>query len=221
MKKKGGTHTPRTQFNTSLARKLGLTTLEVRLFKKLSTPKKIQDFLNSLPNNLEKNGESLCSVRESLNRQTFHCIEGALIAALALYLHGKTPFILDMRATEEDDDHVVVPFKVNGYWGIISKSNRSVLRYRDPIYKTIRELMMSYAHEYFLPNGKKTFKEYSLPFDLKKATHINWVSSRGDLWELSKLLDALPHIPVLPKHNPSLRKVDPIELEANKLKEYY
>jgi hypothetical protein len=208
------------RFDTKLAHKLGLTTLETKLFKKLNSPEKIQDFLNSLPNNLEKEEETLRSVRESLNKKNFHCIEGALIAALALYLHGEPPLILDMRANNEDDDHVVTLFKERGYWGVISKSNRSVLRFRDAVYKTIRELMMSYVHEYFLPTGKKTLREYSQPLDLRKVKKINWVSSRENLWELSEYLDSLPHSPVLPKHKKNLRRVDPIELKANVLKEY-
>jgi hypothetical protein len=94
-------------------------------------------------------------------------MEGALLAAAILEFHGHKPLLLDLRSTNDDLDHVVALFKQFGCWGAISKTNHVVLRYREPVYKTLRELAMSYFHEYFLDNGKKTLREYSVPFDLK------------------------------------------------------
>ena len=105
---------------------------------------------------------------EVLRAGKAHCMEGALLAAAILEFHGHKPLLLDLRSTSEDLDHVVALFKQNGYWGAISKTNHVVLRYREPIYGSVRELAMSYFHEYFLDNGKKTLREYSVPVDLGK-----------------------------------------------------
>ena len=113
--------------------KSGLTKKEWQKLKKLSTPEKIQDFLNSLPFNFEKNGETHSSVRYALKRGSVHCFEGALIAAAALWIRGEKPLILDLVTVRPDLDHVVTLFKRGGYWGAISKTNHAVLRYRDPI----------------------------------------------------------------------------------------
>ena len=144
-----------------------LTPAEQAVFKKLDSPNKIQDFLDSLPINFELKGETYMSPRRVLRTKTAHCFEGALVAAAALAYHGKKPLLLDLRTSADDEDHVVTLYRENGYWGAISKTNHPVLRYRDGVYKTPRELVMSYFHEYFMSkNGKKTLREYSNPFDL-------------------------------------------------------
>jgi hypothetical protein len=137
---------------------------ETLLFKKLKTPGTIQDYLDSLPSNFERRGETSRSPRLVLAHKEAHCFEGALFAAAVLWYHGKKPLLLDLKTGRGDFDHVVTLFKTNGYWGAISKTNHAVLRFRDPLYKTIRELALSYAHEYFLDNGKKTLLSYSRPF---------------------------------------------------------
>jgi len=188
---------------------------------KLRTPAKIQDFVNSLPFNFEKRGETHRSVAESLKAGEAHCFEGALIAAAALQMQGRPPLILDLKTARPDFDHVVTLFKEGKYWGAISKTNHAVLRYREPVYKSIRELAMSYFHEYFLyENGKKTLRSYSKPFDLSKQK-IDWINSKENLADLAHKLDKSPHINMLtPKQIKNLRKADKIERESLDTEEY-
>ncbi len=138
--------------------------------RKLRTPAQIQDFLNRLPFNFEKHGQTHNSVAVALKKKKAHCFEGALIAATALQMQGWRPLLLDLKTVQPDFDHVVALFKEGKYWGAISKTNHNVLRYRDPIYLSVRELAMSYFNEYFLANGKKTLRKYSKPFDLSRVT---------------------------------------------------
>src|SRR3989344_3997414 len=115
----------------------GLTDKEEKILKKLSAPGKIQDFLDALPLNHEKEGDTYMSPRRVLREKKAHCIEGALLAAAALSLQGRSALIMDLTSARGDDDHVIALFKENGYWGAISKTNHAVLRYRDPIYRTL------------------------------------------------------------------------------------
>lgn len=118
--------------------------------------------------------------------------------------HGERPLLLDLKTRFLDDEHVVALFKRNGYWGAISKTNHAVVRYRDPIYKTVRELALSYFHEYFRDrDGVKTLMSYSKPFNLR-SLGTTWVTSEKDLWELDDILNALPHYPLVPKKNERL-----------------
>lgn len=199
-----------------------LTKDEERLFTKLSTPAKIQDYLNSISYNFEQTGDTCMSPRRVMQTKQAHCLEGAYFAAAVLWYHGEKPLLFDLRSTKYDLDHVVALFKRNGYWGAISKTNHAVLRYREPIYKTIRELALSYFHEYFLnSNGQKTLREYSQPFDLRKYG-TQWVSAEFDLWDLGADLDDSPHVALLPKtmRPQDLRKADTIEIQAGQLIEH-
>ncbi|MDB5253996.1 MAG: hypothetical protein JWL80_62, partial [Parcubacteria group bacterium] len=166
--------------------------------KKLNTPAKIQDYLNSLPFNFEKKGETCMPVNQSLAAGRIHCFEGALIAAAALQMNGHKPLLLDLKTTKDDYEHVVALFQVDGYWGAISKTNHNVLRYREPIYKTVRELALSYFHEYFLHNGKKTMRSFSKPYDLSKFG-TRWMESDEDVFDIAHDLDASPHTDILTK----------------------
>jgi hypothetical protein len=186
--------------------------------KKLNTPEKIQNFLNLLPFNFEKKGETCMSPKKVLETKTAHCFEGALLAAAALEAHGHKPLLLDLKASSKDDDHVVALFKIKGKWGAISKTNHAVLRYREPVYATVRELAMSYFHEYFLPDGTKTLKSFSKPFDLSK-TKIDWKTSDNDLFVLTRKLDKSPHMQIVPR-GLKLRKADSIEIRAGEYVEY-
>lgn len=191
------------------------------LYKKLgrlNTPTKIQNFLNEIPFNHEERGETYRSVEESLLADKAHCFEGALIASAALWLHGERPLIMDLRATKRDFDHVVALYKKNGLWGAISKTNHAVLRFREPVYRTPRELAMSYFHEYFLHDGTKTLREYSKPFDLSK-TKFDWLMGKENLSQLVDALDLSPHEKVLPK-GIKLRKAEKVEIEAGKIVEW-
>lgn len=193
------------------------------LLDTLDTPAKIQDFLDRLPMNWEKSGETHRSALAALSARKAHCIEGALIAAAALKRHGKPPLIMDLYAVEGagDVDHVVALYKKNGYWGAVSKTNHPSIRFRDPVYKTLRELALSYFHEWFLnTNGLKTLESYSLPLNLG-ATGLDWRGSEEDLWELDDLLNAKPHYKLIPaKQRQYLRRADPMELKAGRLEEW-
>jgi hypothetical protein len=195
-------------------------TREFRVLRKLDRPKKVQDFINRIPSNVERGGETCTSPLVTLRRNKAHCMEGALLAALALWMHGHPPLILDLKTTAADVDHLVALFRVDGYWGGITKTNHAVLRYREPIYRDVRELATSYFHEYFMNDGAKTLRQYSTPFDLRRWKG-NWVTSEDDLWELETAIDRSPHHPLLSrKQIAGLRRADKIEIEAGKLTEW-
>jgi len=199
-----------------------LTPAENAVFKKLDSPARIQDFLDSLPINFELHGETYMSPRRVLRTRTAHCFEGALAAAAALAYHGKSPLLLDLRTSADDEDHVVTLYRENGYWGAISKTNHPVLRYRDAVYKTPRELVMSYFHEYFMSkNGKKTLREYSNPFDLSQYKLSSWLITEADLHWLVEALDEAPHLNIASQN--ALRKLRPasaLEIKATDQKEW-
>ncbi len=186
--------------------------------KSLNTPAKIQDFLNKLPFNFERGGETYRSVEETLRAKRAHCFEGALVAAAALSVLGYKPLLMDLRTAKGDEDHVVAIFKKGKYWGAISKTNHAVLRYREPVYESPRELAMSYFNEYFLNDGSKTLREYSQPFDLSK-TKFDWLSSKENLFELVDALDNSPHERLIPK-GIKLRRADRVEIKAANIAEY-
>ncbi len=194
-----------------------LTPVEKRLFEKLDTPAKIQSYLNSLPHN---HSDTVQSIRRSIKAKNVHCFEGALLAAAILWFHGKTPLLLDLKTTKYDDDHVVTLFKSNGLWGTISSTHHAVLRYRDPIYKNLREVALSYFHEYFLNSGEKTLREYSKkPFSLLSYGH-SWLFDDEELYEIGADLDDAPHEKIMPaKVIRNLRRADKIERDGANLTE--
>lgn len=197
------------------------TSAEIKILDRLNSPKKIQDYLDKLPINFELNGDTCCSPREVLKRQTAHCMEGALLAAVALWYHGRPPVLLDLVTTKNDDDHVVTLFKDRGYWGALSKTNHGVLRYREPIYTSVRELAMSYFHEYFKDSGQKTLRKYSAPFDLRKIKDRSWLTSDQNLWHINNALEDSKHFQILtPRQIKNLRKASSIEIAAGKLVEW-
>jgi hypothetical protein len=160
-----------------------LTAQELKQLKQLSTPAKIQDFLNTLPFNFELDGDTCQSPRQVLQSGTAHCLEGAMLAALALRLQGHKPLLMDLKSINGiDDDHVVALFKLRGRWGGITKTNHAVLRYREPVYLSLRELAMSFFHEYFLHSGRKTMRSYSTAFDLSKFDRRGWITSDEDVF---------------------------------------
>ena len=196
----------------------GLTPAETRILRRLTTPAKIQDFIETIPSNFESHGETCLSTRRVLRERRAHCIEGAMLAALALRLHGHKPLVLDLTAAAHDQDHVIAVFQKNGRWGAISKSNHTVLRYRDPVYKTIRELVLSYFHEYTDVRGYKTLRSYTRPLDLSRFDRDGWMTSEEDVWIIPNALADAPHIPLLtPSGARLLRRADPIERKAGEL----
>lgn len=193
---------------------------EFRVFEKLDTPAKVQDFLDTLPINFERKGDTCRSPLRALRAGEIHCMEGALIAAAAFWYHGRPPLLLDLKTTERDESHVIALFKERGRWGAVSKTNHAVLRYRDPVFASPRELAMSYFNEYFLDNGRKTLRSHSGPFDLRRWEK-EWLTAPRNLWSLVRALDAAPHRAILPPGAArALRQADAIEIEAGKLVEW-
>jgi hypothetical protein len=200
---------------------LGLNDQELEVFAKLTTPAKIQDFLDTIPMNHEKQGETCLSPRRVLRERKAHCLEGALLAATALWLRGEPPVLLELKATARDQDHALALYKRGGHWGALSKTNHATVRFRDPVYRTIRELALSYFHEYFLDStGEKTLRAYTRPFGLKKFGDA-WVTQEGDLWDIAYALHDAPHFPLLPEKNQRhIRPADRMERKAGSLIEW-
>ncbi|MEQ1499783.1 MAG: hypothetical protein ABL917_00210 [Parcubacteria group bacterium] len=196
---------------------------ESLLFRKLNSPAKIQNYLNSIKFNFEDEGVCM-SPRMVIKTKKAHCMEGAVFAAAVLEFHGFKPFILDLRSTEKpfDYDHVIAVFKADGFFGAITKTNHAVLRYREPVYKNLRELVMSFFHEYFLNNsGYKTLREYSILLDLNKFNKINWRTTEEDISQITEYLDDIKHFSILTKKQiKNLRNADDVEIKAGKIVEY-
>ncbi len=153
-------------------------------------------------------GETYHSPRKVLEEKRAHCMEGAVFAAAVLAYHGKKPLLMDLQTADPDDDHVVALFREGTLWGAISKTNHAVLRYRDAIYQSPRELAMSYFNEYFLEeNGKKTLRTYSAPFDISKHAPEKWVIAEESLDWLAGELDWSRHFPLVSKR--AIRKLRP------------
>lgn len=192
------------------------------ILRNLSTPAKIQDFLNTLHYRIVGNNETCLSPRNVLKTREAQCIEGALFAASALRFHGYDPLIVDLEATYTDYDHVIAVYNLNGYWGALSKTNHGVLRYREPIYKNIRELALSYFHEYFLQTtGAKTLRAFSRPVRLKRFDAQAWETTTNDVWFIVDHLLEIPHTSILTKSQIALlRKADPIEIRMGELEEW-
>lgn len=166
---------------------------EHKLLRSLDNPDKIQTFLD----NLEYNPAYICrSPRLVIKEGSAHCMEGALFAAAALEFAGHRPLIVDMLA-ENDDDHVIAVFKVEGHWGAVAKSNFTSLRYREPVYRSLRELIMSYFDFFFNVDGYKSLRSYSLPFDLSHFDHRQWRTTDEDLEFIGDKIESLHHFPVI------------------------
>ncbi len=198
-----------------------LTSSELKLFRSLNTPGKIQNFINKIPINFEENGDTCYSPRRILKENKCHCMEGAVLAVLILQVNGFPPLLVDMTASKKDFDHVIAVFEVERKWGAISKTNHATLRYREPIYNSIRELVMSYFHEYTNDNGEKTLRSYSDAVDLSVFDNINWMTTENELWEIPEYLAEVEHFQILAKSQISnLRKADEIEIKAGNIVEY-
>ncbi|MEN9604708.1 MAG: hypothetical protein RJB39_393 [Candidatus Parcubacteria bacterium] len=199
---------------------LGLSKAELSIFKRLNTPIKIQDYLDALAINWEKDGDFNMSPRGVIKAQKAHCFEGALFAAVALWINGEQPLVLDLKVPS-DVGHVVTLYKRNGYWGAISKTNHLALRFRDPVYKTIRELVMSYFHECFNDkNGKKDLRGYAGPINVKKFGTA-WITSNDDLYDIAEKMYDMKMISLFPKKNEQLlRKADAMEMKLGTIIEW-
>lgn len=191
---------------------------ELQVLGRLRTPAEVQDFVNGLRTNFETSGETCMSPRQVLKAGVAHCVEAALLAAAAFELQGRRPWLLDLRTSKGDFDHVVAVFQDYGCYGAVSKTNHAVLRYREPIYRTLRELALSYFHEYFTDRGEKTLREYSGLFNLRRLDYLSWRTTAENLWDVPYELDTAPHRRLLTAAQVrALRRADPIEVEAGKL----
>ena len=200
---------------------LGLTVAEFATLRRLGSPEKIQAFLNAIPCNHEIGGETVLSVREVLRQRRAHCIEGAMVAACALWVHGEKPALMHLDCHESDYPHVIALFRRGGAWGAISKTNGAPLRYRDPIYRSLRELALSYFHEYSNRRGHKTLRSYSVSFDMRRLDPALWVTNEKACWVAHDRLVDLRHFALITKRQERLlSRRDRFEVEASKLVEY-
>ncbi len=187
----------------------GFGALESKVLRRLNTPEKIQRFLDlEVAYNKELGGPTCRSPRRVLRDRTAHCLEGALFGAAALRTHGYPPLLLDLEAVR-DDDHVLAIFRERGHWGAIAKSNYAGLRYREPVYRTLRELAISYFEHYYNLDAEKTLRAYSWPVNLKRFDRIDWMTTGEDLWAISDYLFGIPHRPLLSRATE--RRLSPVD----------
>jgi hypothetical protein len=212
-----------TRIHRRIARRedLGLNGAEFACLRRLSTPQAIQSFLNSISINHEAGGETILSVREVLAQRRAHCIEAAFVAACALWIHGEPPAVMHLDCAPTDYPHVVALFRRAGNWGAISKSNGTPLRYRDPVYRSLRELAMSYFHEYSDKRGRKTLRSYSAAFDMRRIEPELWVTRSRNCLEVNDRLASARHYPLLTSRQQRLlNRRDAFERLAAKTVEY-
>jgi hypothetical protein len=200
---------------------LGLSPREYRTLKRLSTPEKIQEFLNAIPCNHEIGGETVLSVREVLRQRRAHCIEGAMLAAAAMWANGRPPLLMHLDCHESDYPHVIAVFRHGRHWGAISKTNGAPLRYRDPIYRSLRELVLSYFHEYSNKRGHKTLRSYSNAFDMRRIDPAEWVTAEKSCWKTHDRLAELRHFPLITRRQEKLlTRMDRFSHNASKAVQY-
>jgi hypothetical protein len=174
-----------------------LTPGERAVYRRLNTPEKIQRFLDEkIAYNKEPGGPTCYGPRLVLRNRVAHCMEGAMFGAAALRMCGFEPLLLDLEAVR-DDDHVLAIFRIRGAWGAVAKSNYSGLRYREPVYRGLRELAMSYFEHYYNLRREKTLRSYSRPVNLRRFDDLHWMASEEHLWYIPEYLFSIPHRPVL------------------------
>lgn len=175
-------------------------TTALRLPRGLRSPFAIQRFLDDLLYNKEKGGETARSPRRVLETREAHCFEGALLAAAALRRLGHPPLVVQLRATVRDDDHVLAVFRERRgarCWGAVAKSNYSGLRFRSPVYRSLRELVMSYFDAYYNLDGEKSLRAFGRPVDLARFDARNWETAAESLWDVSTYLATRRFTPIL------------------------
>jgi hypothetical protein len=183
----------------------GFTPSESRTLRSFKTPAGIQKFLDDLPYNLSYDARS---PKKVLHDRVASCLEGGIFAAAALRVIGFPPLIFDLEA-EQDTDHVIAIFKVRGHWGAVAKSNFTGCRYREPVYRTLRELAMSYFNIYFNLRGERTLRRYSRPVNLARFDHLTWMTTDKPIWFIAEHLCEIPHISLLtPAMEKNLTRLD-------------
>ncbi|HEX4004758.1 MAG TPA: hypothetical protein VHX60_01160 [Acidobacteriaceae bacterium] len=172
----------------------GLSPSEARTLRALKTPARIQKFIDDLT---YQYADTACSPRRVLRERKGHCLEGALVAAAALRLQGNPPLLMDLEGVR-DDDHVVALYRERGLWGGIAKSNFAGLRFRAPVYRTLRELAMSYFEHYYNLRRERTLRAWAGPVHLARLDGLGWMTSEEDVWCVPELLIAARHYPLFP-----------------------
>ena len=190
------------------------TPQEVRQIRALKTPAGVQRLIDQMPYHLA--GTSW-SPRLVLRERTSHCLEGAIFGAAALRVLGFPPLVIDLEA-ENDTDHVLAVFQIRGHWGAIGKSNYTGCRYREPVYRNIRELALSYFDVYFNLRGERSLRRYSRPVNLARFDHLNWMTAEKSVWFIAEYLCEIPHFPLLkPWMAKSLNRLDQRSFDAGTL----
>jgi hypothetical protein len=190
----------------------GLAPGEAARLRRLSPPWRIQKFLDDL--DYDVRGEGCRSPRRVLRERKVQCMDAALFAAGALRVQGRRPLLLDLEAVF-DDDHVLALYRVSGLWGAIARSNYSGLRFREPLFRTVRDLALSYVEGYFNLRRQKTLRRYSRPFDLSRFDGIRWMTTDEDLWEIPNHLAGIRHYRLLtPRQERTLASVSRVVFEA-------
>jgi len=189
----------------------GLSPENFRALRALKTPARIQKFIDALP---YQYADTALSPQSALRERKGHCLEGALLAAAALRLNGHPPLLMDLEAVH-DDDHVLAIYREGGLWGSIAKSNFAGLRFRAPVYRTLRELALSYFEHYYNLRGERTLRSYSVPVDLTRLDSQHWMTSEEDVWCVPEYLIAARHYPLFPdKVARALPRLDRRSFEA-------
>ena len=189
----------------------GLSPEDVRTLRSLKTPAQIQKFVDALT---YKYADTAASPKRVLRERKGHCLEGALVAAAALRVNGYPPLLMDLEAVH-DDDHVLAIYRQRGLWGSIAKSNYAGLRFRAPVYRTLRELAMSYFEQYYNLRGERTLRAYSVPVNLARLDGKHWMTAEEDVWCVTDLLVDARHYPLMPdKVARALPRVDRRSFEA-------
>ena len=171
-----------------------LTRTERRLIARLSTSNKIQLFLDELAYSSEV--VYRCPLRV-LRQRTCQCFDGALFSAAMLRRLGHPALVLNLLPNDRDDDHVLALFKQRGHWGAVAKSNFVGLRFREPIYRTLRELVLSYFEQYYNVAGEKTLRGYTLPLNLKTFDKFHWMTRDEPLEQITQRLDEIRRVSLL------------------------
>jgi hypothetical protein len=189
----------------------GLSPKDVKMLRSLKTPVRIQQFVDALQ---YQYADTAGSPQRVLRERKGHCLEGALLAAAALRVNGHPPLLMDLEAVR-DDDHVIALYRENGLWGGIAKSNYAGLRFRAPIYRTLRELALSYFEHYYNLRGERTLRAYSGPVNLARLDGQHWMTSEDDVWCVPELLMAVKHYELFPgKVARALPRLDRRSFEA-------
>ncbi len=189
----------------------GLSAGDLRTLRALKTPARIQKFIDALE---YQYADTAGSPTRTLRERKGHCLEGALLAAAALRVNGRPPLLMDLEGVR-DDDHVVALYRDQGLWGGVAKSNFAGLRFRAPVYRTLRELALSYFEHYYNLRGERTLRSYAGPVNLERLDGLHWMTAEEDVWCVPELLIAARHYALFPhKVARALPRLDRRSFEA-------